>query len=120
MNASTMKPFTGGLLDFEVDADLMEGDVLSAHDRRGARYLLAHTSAYTWLCALVSELTLHRVASGEADLRDVFTRTATGLVERIVVRDSVVCDESLLLCRELADDELPRPGVRLCCPGRAA
>jgi len=117
---TTTKPFNGGQFDYEIERELMASDVFSARDRRGAHYLLAHTAASTWLCALVDPQVLSRIASGEAELRDAFAHTTTGLVERITVRDSVVCDESLLLYRELSEDELPRPGVRLCCPARAA
>jgi hypothetical protein len=114
------KPFTGGQFAYEIDRELMANDVYSARDHRGANYLIAHTAASTWLCALVSPQALDSVVSGRVELRDAFRHTTTGLVERITVRDSVVHDDSLLLCRELSEDELPRPGVRLCSPAPCA
>jgi hypothetical protein len=97
----------------DLDEVLLPEEVFSAHDERGARYLIAHTSAATWLCAPISERALHCVASGRAELRAVFAHTTTGMVERLTVWGARVCQESTILCGELTDDLLPRPGVRL-------
>ncbi len=103
-----------------IDEALMPGDVFSTHDENGARYLLAHTTASTWLCAPISERALECVRSGRAELRAVFAHSATGMVERLTVRQGAVCQESLVPCAQLTDDVLPRPGVRLCWQARCA
>jgi hypothetical protein len=97
-----------------VDEELMADDVFAAHDDQDRRYLLAHTSAATWLCAPISERALECVASGRAELRAVFAHSATGMVERLTVRNGAVWAESIVPCSVLTDDDLPRPGVRLC------
>jgi hypothetical protein len=103
-----------------VDEELMAGDVFSAHDGQGRRYLLAHTAASVWLCAPISERALECVASGRAEVRDVFAHSSTGMVDQLTVQGGVVCTESLVPCAELGDDVLPRAGVRLCWRQRCA
>jgi len=114
MSAMQVKMFRGWQSTLVVDEELMPDDVFSAHDERGARYLLAHTATTSWLCAPISERALECVASGQAELRAVFAHSSTGMVELLTVRHGAVCAESLVPCAELTDDVLPRPGVRLC------
>jgi hypothetical protein len=105
---------------WEIDEVLMPDEVFAAHDDEGRRYLIAHTEASTWLCAPISERALACVASGQAELRAVFAHSSTGMVERLIVSGAAVCEETLVPCAELTDDELPRPGVRLCWQARCA
>jgi hypothetical protein len=125
-------PLGGSGLALEVDDVLaITGanlNVFSAHDPSGSRYLVAHTSgqgrAGTWLCAPVTERALACVQSGRAELRDVFAHSATGAVEKITVSTKSArrpkFHESLRLCTELTNEELPEPGVRLGLPARCA
>jgi hypothetical protein len=101
----------------EVDEVLVADDVFAAHDELGRRYLIAHTEASTWLCAPISERALACVASGQAELRAVFAHSSTGMVERLTVQGDLVCEETMVPCAELTDDDLPRPGVSLCWQG---
>jgi hypothetical protein len=112
--------FRGWAEPLEVDEVLSPGEVFAAHDHQGSRYVLAHTTAATWLCAPISQRALDCVASGRAELRAVFAHSATGLCERLTVRGDTVLEDSLLTCAELPEDVLPRPGVRLCCQARCA
>lgn len=120
MNTSPVKLFRGWTMAWEIDEILMPDEVFSAHDEDGRRYLIAHTDASTWLCAPITERALECVASGRAELRAVFAHSSTGMVERLTVRGSAVCEESLIPCSELDDAVLPRPGVRLCWQARCA
>ncbi len=120
MAKTAVRLFQGGRTALEVDEVLMPEEVFSAHDDRGSRYLVAHTSAATWLAAPISERALACVASGRAELRAVFAHSNTGMVERFTVWGSMVCEESTVPCAELTDDVLPRPGVRLCWQARCA
>lgn len=120
MGAVQVLLFRGWQTDVTIDAELMRDDVFSAHDDKGRRFLLAHTEESTWLCAPITERALECVASGQAELRAVFAHSSTGMVERLTVRWGVVSEESLVPCASLTDDELPRPGVRLCWQARCA
>jgi hypothetical protein len=125
-------PLRGSCLGLEVDDVLAargaQPEVFSAHDPSGSHYLVAHTRgqgrAGTWLCAPVSERALACVQSGRAELRDVFAHSATGAVDRITVSARSgrrpKFQESLRLCAELTDEELPQPGIRLGLPARCA
>jgi hypothetical protein len=103
-------------------------DVFSAHDPTGSRYLVAHTrgrgKAGTWLCAPVSERALACVCSGQADLRDAFVHSATGAVDLVTVSTrpgrQPQFQESLRLCCDLTEDELPKAGFRFRQPARCA
>jgi hypothetical protein len=103
-------------------------EVFSAHDPDGSRYLVAHTRgqgrAGTWLCAPVTERALACVQSGRAELRDAFAHSATGAVERITISTRSghrpEFEESVRLCAELTDEELPQPGIRIGVAARCA
>jgi hypothetical protein len=103
-------------------------DVFSAHDPTGSHYLVAHTHgrgrAGTWLCAPVTERALACVRSGQADLRDAFAHSSTGAVELVTVSTRPgrrpEFHESLRLCRDLTDEELPEAGIRFGRPARCA
>lgn len=105
--------FPGWAQAFDIDEVLEPHSVYAAHDLRGARYIIAHTTPSTWLCAPVTELALARVAAGDAELRDAFRHSSTGTVEKFTVHGPAVVDESLTLCGELTDDELPEAGLRI-------
>ena len=79
-------------------------EVFSAHDPDGSRYLVAHTRGHgragTWLCAPVTERALACVQSGRAELREF--------------------EESVRLCAELTDEELPQAGIRVGVSARCA
>jgi hypothetical protein len=100
----------------KIDEVLMPEEVFSAHDDRGCRYVIAHTTTATWLCAPISERALQCVASGRAELRAVFAHSSTGMVERWTMWG----EESTVPCAELTDEVLPRPGVRLSWQSRCA
>jgi hypothetical protein len=102
----------------EIDDVLAPGQVYAAHDGEG-RYLIAHTSAPTWLCAPISERALACVVSGRAELRSAFAHSLTGMVERLTVQSSV-CRESVVPCAQLGDEDLPPAGVRLGWQARCA
>jgi hypothetical protein len=117
-------PLVGSGLALEVDDVFARAgarvDVFSAHDPTGCRYLVAHTrgrgKAGTWLCAPVSERALACVRSGQAELRDAFAHSSTGAVDLVTVSTRPgrrpEFHESLRLCCELTDDELPKAGIR--------
>jgi hypothetical protein len=96
-----------------IDDTLVTGEVFSAHDEQGSRYVIARTSVATWLCAPISELALSCLTSGRAELRAVFAHSRTGMVERLTVWGATVREESLVPCAELTDDVLPKAGLRL-------
>ena len=125
-------PLRGSGLALEID-DILAGafgspEVFSAHDPTGSRYLVAHTSgrgrAGTWLCAPVTERALACVRSGRAELRDAIAHSATGVVEQVTVSTRPgrrpEFHESLRLCRDLAQEELPQAGIRFGLPARCA
>jgi hypothetical protein len=76
------------------------------------------------LCAPVSDRALACVRSGQAELRDAFTHSSTGAVDLVTVstrpgrRPEI--HESLRLCCELTDDELPKAGIRFRPAARCA
>ena len=120
MKTAETRMFRGWDAPLEVDGVLSAEEVFTAHDHQGTRYVMAHTTGATWLCAPISTRALECVTSGRAELRAVFTHSATGMVERLTVRAGTVLGESILPCSELPDDVLPRPGVRLGWQARCA
>jgi hypothetical protein len=133
--AQAANPHGGRFLGLELDEVLMaEGaqpQVLTAHTLEGERYLLARTHhesrgegewTGTWLCAMVTDRALDCVAAGRAEIRDAFAHSATGFVELVTVGDGRrgVVRETLRLCGELTDDDLPEPGIRLVPAARCA
>jgi hypothetical protein len=113
MDEASIKSLRGCDLSLDIDDVLVDDEVFSGHDQSGTRYLIVHTAGTTWLCAPVTDRALDCVASNRADIRDVLLHSATGLVERLTIHGSLVCQDSLKFCRELTDDELPQPGLRL-------
>ena len=125
-------PLGGSGLALEIDDVLARSggraDVFSAHDPEGCRYLVAHTRGRgkggTWLCAPVTERALACVCSGQAELRDAFAHSATGAVELVTVATRPgrrpEFHESVRLCQDLTDDELPGAGIRFQRPARCA
>jgi hypothetical protein len=115
MKAATAGGFRGWQVPYEIDEVLVPNEVYAAHDRDGTRYVIARTARATWLGAPISERALACVASGEAELRAVFSHSLTGMVEQLTE-----AGESFVPCAELTDDLLPRPGVRLTWQQRCA
>lgn len=119
MNTSGMTTVSRWWAGLEIDDVLAPGEVYVAHDSEG-RYLIAQTSAPTWLCAPISERALACVVSGRAELRSAFVHSLTGMVERLTVQSSSVCQDSVVPCAQLSDQELPPAGVRLGWHARCA
>ena len=107
-------------MPFEIDDVLMPDQVFAAHDHEGTRYVIAHTTAATWLCAPISDRALACVTSGRAELRAVFAHSLTGMVERFSAQGASAGDGSIIPCAELTDEVLPEPGVRLNWQARCA
>ena len=119
MLTSTISLFRGWMA-MDIDEVLMLGSVFSAHDWQGRRYLVARTGDNTWLCAPITERALECVISGRAELRSVFAHSATGMVEQLTVQGARVCQDELVPCVELTDDDLPVAGLRIQQPARCA
>ena len=100
------------VLDWHHGASLMVG-----HDLSGRRYLavlVSSTPAHRcWLVAAISPVALSCVLAGRAELRDVFRHTPTGFVETFTVDRSGRASQSVRLCAELSEDDLPVAGRRL-------
>jgi hypothetical protein len=116
-----MNPLQGCDLRLEVDEVLEPGAMVptlfAGHGPGGDRYLVLQTAgdgpSATWMCAPISERALSCVRTGQADLRDAFTHTATGTVDIVTVEPNGHWTETLKLCHELADEELPPVGRHL-------
>jgi hypothetical protein len=117
-------PLHGIGFGFQLDEVLEEGPVFptlfAGHSLSGDRYLVRHADSAprlgTWLFASITEHALSCVREGRGELRAAFAHTATGAVELITVAPDGHYTESLKLCSELADEELPPSGthLRLC------
>jgi hypothetical protein len=88
--------------------------LFAGHTPFGGRYLVRYAPRpATWLCAPITERALSCVREGRSELRAAFAHTATGAVEVITVGPDGRYTESLKLCSELSDEELPPSGTRL-------
>jgi hypothetical protein len=121
IEAAMMNPMPVGSLQLEVDEVLESWQLLpilfAGHTPRGEHYLVRYTPAGIWtgrwMCAPITERALACVRTGRADLRAVFAHTATGTVEIVTVSPDGRCTESLRLCHDLGDAELPPIGIHL-------
>jgi hypothetical protein len=112
-------------LQLEVD-EVLEAEaslllhLFAGHTPLGERYLVLHSAGdgdgATWMCAPISERALACVRTGRADLHAAFAHTATGTVDIVRVEADGHCTESLRLCHELRDEDLPPIGshLRIC------
>jgi hypothetical protein len=116
-----MNPLQGCDLHLEVDEVLEPGAMLptvfAGHTPAGVRYLVLRAEGNgrteTWMCAPISERALACVRAGRADLRAAFTHTSTGTVDILSIQPDGHWTETLKLCRELVDEELPPVGRHL-------
>jgi hypothetical protein len=115
-----MYPLESCSLHLEVDEVLESNRTLlvlfSGHTPEGERYLVRHATGehrQTWMCAPISERALACVRTGRAELRAAFVHTATGTVDIVTIEPDGHCTESLRLCEELGDGELPPAGSYL-------
>ena len=111
---------TFGSFGVEIDEVLDWDDgpsLFTGHDLSGRRYLAVQvTSTSTerrWLLAAISQLALRYVLAGRAELRDAFRHTPTGFVETIRMDRSGRATQSVRLCADLSEDDLPEAGERL-------
>jgi len=110
-----MNPLQGSALQLEVDEVLESGPTVpklfAAHTRSGEHYLVAHASGEdrtgTWMCAPISEFALAFVRNGRAEVRDAFAHSATGAVDIVTIAPDGRCTESVKMCNELRDADLP-------------
>jgi hypothetical protein len=110
-----MNPLQGSALQLEVDEVLESGPTVpklfAAHTRSGEHYLVAHASGEdrtgTWMCAPISEFALAFVRNGRAEVRDAFAHSATGAVDIVTIAPDGHCTESVKMCNELRDADLP-------------
>ena len=115
-----MNPLQGCHLELEVDEMLQCEVVLpllfAGHTPRGQHYLVLQVARddHSWICAPISERGLTCVRTGQADLHAAFTHTATGAIDLVTVAADGQWTETLKLCRDLADEDLPPVGTHLC------
>ena len=116
-----MNPMPDGSLQLEVDEVLESQQMLpvlfAGHTPVGERYLVRYSPgdiwAGTWMCAPITERALACVRTGRAELRAVFAHTATGTVEIFTIEPDGRWSESLRLCHDLVDADLPPIGIHL-------
>jgi hypothetical protein len=91
--------------------------LIVGHDLSGRRYLAVQVvctpAQRCWLVAAISVVALRCVLAGRAELRDVFRHTPTGFVETFRVDRSGRASQSVRLCADLSEDDLPGAGQRL-------
>jgi hypothetical protein len=109
-----------GSFGVEIDEvlDWHDGPSLfTGHDLSGRRYLavqVASTPAErSWLVAAISPVALRCVLAGRAELRDAFRHTPTGFVETFRMDRAGRVTQSVSLCADLSEDDLPQEGERL-------
>jgi hypothetical protein len=78
---------------------------------KGQRWLVAQigesVKARRWLCAPASDLAIRCVLSGRAQPADLFRHSVTGTVEDLTIGADGRWFESIRLCAELGDSEVP-------------
>jgi hypothetical protein len=108
-------PPAGCPLPVDVD-EVLVGPVgapslFTGHGPNGQRWLVAQigesVTASRWLCAPASDLAIRCVLSGRAQPADLFRHSATGTVEDITISSDGRLFESIRLCPELSDSEVP-------------
>lgn len=121
IEAVMINPMPGNSLQLEVDEVLESRQMLpvlfAGHTPHGERYLVRYSPCGiwtgTWMCAPITERALACVRTGQAELRAAFAHTATGTVEVVTMELDGTCTESLRLCHDLADADLPPVGIHL-------
>jgi hypothetical protein len=119
-----VQPFQRSNLRLELDQVLEPTSpgqrFFAGHSASGQRYVILQTSgddrAGTWTCAPITERALDFVVTGSAELRDAISHTATGTVDIITVAADGRCTESVRLCSELREEDLPPRGYRSSAP----
>jgi hypothetical protein len=115
MATDPIHPLTESRLQVKVD-EVIEGRIgrpwlFAGHSPDGGRWLVAldHEGdhALRWLCAPASDLAIGCLRSGRAQPADLFRHSRTGTVEIITIGVDGRMVESVRLCTELVDDELP-------------
>jgi hypothetical protein len=85
--------------------------LFAGHDSDGQGWLVALTvdrpDYRRWLCAPASDQAIACVRLGRAQPADFFRHSSTGSVEVVTVDASGRVSESVRLCTELADSDLP-------------
>jgi hypothetical protein len=108
-------PLAGSSLPLDVDEVLVSRagapQLFSGHNRDGEHWLVALIDEglqyHRWLCAPASDVALECVRSGRAAPADVFRHSRTGMVEVITVGADGQFSESMRLCSDLSDDDVP-------------
>jgi hypothetical protein len=126
MATDSIRPLTDSRLPVNVD-EVLDGRtgspwLFAGHSSDGGRWLVAFDNegdhAPRWLCAPASDVAIGCVRSGRAQPADLFRHSRTGTVEIITIGIDGRMVESIRLCAELGDDELPAtPGLLAgsCC-----
>jgi hypothetical protein len=83
----------------------------AGHDASGQGWLVAlkcdHFDARHWVCAPASDRAISCVRSGRARPADLFRHSATGFVELITAHADGRTSESIRLCADLDESDLP-------------
>jgi hypothetical protein len=115
MATDPIHPLTDSRLQVKVD-EVIDGRIgcpwlFAGHSPDGGRWLVAldhkGDDALRWLCAPASDLAIRCLRSGRAQPADLFRHSRTGTVEIITIGVDGQMVESIRLCAELGDDELP-------------
>jgi hypothetical protein len=126
MATDPIHPLTDSRLQVKVD-EVIDGRIgcpwlFAGHSPDGGRWLVAldheGDDALRWLCAPASDLAIRCLRSGRAQPADLFRHSRTGTVEIITIGVDGRILESVRLCAELGDGELPAtPGLLAdyCC-----
>lgn len=108
-------PLAGSSLGLDID-EVLDGPpgtplLAIAHTADGQRWAVAVTvdsaNARRWLCAPHSDLALQCLRTGRALPSDLFRHTTTGWVMRVTVAADGRTAESVELCDDLHDRDLP-------------
>jgi hypothetical protein len=116
---ATTNQVAGCPLPYDVE-NVIEGtagapSLFTGRGPKGQRWLVAQVGksakARRWLCAPASDLAIRCVLSGRAQPADLFRHSVTGAVEDITVGADGRWFESIRLCDELSDSEVPSERV---------
>jgi hypothetical protein len=108
-------PLAGSSLPLDIDEVLVSRagapQLFSGHNGDGQSWLVGlideSLQHHRWLCAPASDVALGCVRSGRAAPADVFRHSSTGMVEVITVGADGQFSESMRLCADLHEDEVP-------------
>jgi hypothetical protein len=117
---TTMMKFYGYELELfagEVFGEVDGVSVRAGTDFCGGHWLIVRVGDdpehLVWICAPVSERTLHEVARGKAAVRDVLRHSVTGRVEVVAVEHGRAVPDRCLLCADIPAELLPPGGIRI-------